>query len=74
LKYLAKEVVFLVLSGKKQISLLLASPWKNFKKSPSGPPWKKSYRRPYSGFAFFQNRIISSDENSRTRYSQNKFY
>jgi len=46
LKVLEKKVVFLVFSGKKQISPLLASPGKNFEKSPSGPPWKKSFRRP----------------------------
>jgi len=42
-KILAKKVVFLVLSGKKQISLFLASPWKNFGKSPSAPPPEKNF-------------------------------
>jgi len=36
----AKKVVFLVLSGKKQISPLLASPGKNLEKSSSAPPGK----------------------------------
>jgi len=34
LKYLAKNVVFVVLSGKKQISPLLATIWKKFGKIP----------------------------------------
>jgi len=34
LKFLAKKVVFLVLSGKKQISPLLVTPWIKFGKIP----------------------------------------
>jgi len=37
LKFVAKKVVFLVLSGNKQISLILA-PGKILEKSPSAPP------------------------------------
>jgi len=40
LKILAKKVVFLVLSGKKQISPFLAPPWKNFGKITWRPPGK----------------------------------
>jgi len=40
-----KEVVFLLSSGKKQNSPLLASPGKILKKSPGAPTWKKSFRR-----------------------------
>jgi len=47
LKFLAKKVAFLVLSGKKQISPVSASPWKNFGKIIQClPPRKKSFRRP----------------------------
>jgi len=38
----AKKIVFLISSGKKQISPLLTSPWKNFGKIPWCPPRKKS--------------------------------
>jgi len=45
--WILKMVVFLVSSGKKEISPLLASTpgnlWKNLL---VGPPWKKSFRRP----------------------------
>ena len=47
LKFSARKVVFLVFSGKNQISLLLAPPGKISEKSPSVPPWKKSFRRPW---------------------------
>jgi len=40
LKISTKKVIFLILSGKKQISPLLA-PWKNFGKIPSAPPLEK---------------------------------
>jgi len=46
LKISAKKAVFLVLSGKKQISPLLANIEKHLKKSTSAPPWKKSFRSP----------------------------
>jgi len=39
---LAKKVVFLVSSGKNQISPFLATPGKIWEKSPSGPPGKIS--------------------------------
>jgi len=41
LKFSAKKVVFLVLSGKNQISPLIHLPWKNLGRSPSGPPLEK---------------------------------
>ena len=40
LKILAKKVVFLVSSGKKQMLPLLAPPRKILEKNPSGSPWK----------------------------------
>jgi len=40
-------VVFLILSGKNQISPLLVPPGKISEKSPSAPPLKKSFRRPW---------------------------
>jgi len=43
LKILAKKLVFLVLSGKEQISPLLDPVKKVLKKFPSGSPWKKSF-------------------------------
>jgi len=47
LKLLAKKVVFSISGGKKQISPLLAPPWKKFWENPPlAPPWKKSFRRP----------------------------
>jgi len=47
LKISAKNAVFIISSGKKQISPRLAHPRKTFgKKSTSGPPWKNSLRRP----------------------------
>jgi len=45
LKFLEKKFVFLVLSGKKQISLLLAPPGKILEISPSAP-LETSFRRP----------------------------
>jgi len=46
LKLLAKKVVFPISRGKNQISPLLVPPEKILGKSPTGPPWKKSFRRP----------------------------
>ena len=47
LKFSAKKVVFLVSSGKNQISPLL-TPLEKFRKNPLVPPsWKKSFRRPW---------------------------
>jgi len=43
LKSSAKKVVFLLSSGKNQISPLLTP----LEKSPGGLPWKKSFRRPW---------------------------
>jgi len=37
---------FLISSEKKQILPLLSPPKKLLEKSPSGPSWKKSFRRP----------------------------
>jgi len=48
LKISAKNVVFLISSGKKkQISPLLLPLEKFLEKSPSAHPWKKSFRRPW---------------------------
>jgi len=44
LKILAKKVVSLVTSGKKQILPHLASPRKILEKSPRDPSWQKSFR------------------------------
>jgi len=46
LKISAKKIVSLVSSGKKQISTLLPLPANIFEIIPSGPPGKKSFRRP----------------------------
>jgi len=46
LKLLAKKAVFSISSGENQISPLLAPLEKIWGKSPTGPPWKKSFRRP----------------------------
>jgi len=48
LKNIAKKVVFLVSSGKKQISPLLALPLEKFWINPLVSPLKKSFRRPCS--------------------------
>jgi len=45
--YEQKKVVFSIARGKNQISPLLPPPGKNLGKSPTGPPWKKSFRRPW---------------------------
>jgi len=45
LKISAKKVIFLVSRGKNQV-LPLLTPRKILKKSPNGPPWKKSFRCP----------------------------
>jgi len=42
----AKNAVFLISSGKTQISPLFAPVEKLLEKSTSGPPWKNSFRRP----------------------------
>jgi len=42
----SKKAVFLVVSGKNQISPLLAAPRKTFGKIHWWPSWKKSFRRP----------------------------
>jgi len=49
LKFLGKKVVFLVLSGKKQISPLCTPPWKNFGKIPQWPPLEKILPTPMHG-------------------------
>ena len=46
LEFLAKKVVFLILSGKKKFYRFWLSPGKKVEKSPSSPPRKKSFRRP----------------------------
>lgn len=43
LKILANNVVFLILSGENQISLLLFTPWKNFEKIPQWYPLGKKF-------------------------------
>jgi len=47
LKILAKKVVFLISRAKTQISSLLPPPENILEKSPSAPPWKKSFWRPW---------------------------
>ena len=48
LKLLAKKVVFSISRGKNQISPCVPPPLeKILGKSPTGPPWKKSFRRPW---------------------------
>ena len=42
----AKNAVFLISSGKNQISSFLAPRKKILEKSASGPPWKNPFRRP----------------------------
>jgi len=42
-----KRLFFSISRGKKQISPLLAPPAKYLGKFPTGPPWKKSFRRPW---------------------------
>jgi len=46
LKLLAKKVIFSISRGKKQMSPLLAPLEEILGKSPTAPPWKKSFRRP----------------------------
>jgi len=43
-----EKVVFFVLSGKKRISPLLAPSGNILEKSLSAPPWKKSFRCPWT--------------------------
>ena len=53
LKIWAKKVVFLISTGKKQISPPLAP----LEKSPSAPPRKKSFRRPCLGSSKLSKKI-----------------
>ena len=64
LKSLAKRIVFLVLSGKKNNSPLfptLEKCWKNLPVAPSLPRWKKSFPRPWMNEVAFWN--IEKDSN-----------
>jgi len=47
LKLLAKNVIFSISRGKKQILRLLPAPWKNLWENPQLAPWKKSLRCPW---------------------------
>ena len=64
LKLSPKKVVFLVSSGKK-ISPLLSPPRKNLKNPTVVPPWKRSFRRPWTP----HNRVWNGLERSTTTFA-----